>query len=325
MPQERSPVVELAPELVRAYAETFLPRFDRYPRQNLDGSYFAIPSPLHLPMLEAHLKGRLTLGAYALDPTNHAKWLCLDADEDAQWQTLRELAQQLHTKQVSAYLEPSRRGGHLWLFFAPLTGTDARRFGRQLLREYHLPEVELYPKQDVLRTGPGSLVRLPLGVHQVTHKRYPFITPTGAPLAPTIREQIALLAQPQHVPLAFIQRLLHHAPEAKPVFPTVPFKLKKHRSYGDTPSERIKNRISVYDFVSQYVDLDSSGRGLCPFHDDHRESFSVNREGNYWHCFAGCGGGSVIDFWMRWQPLTGKARAPQFKAAIVELLALLDL
>ncbi len=37
------------------------------------------------------------------------------------------------------------------------------------------------------------------------------------------------------------------------------------------------------------------------FHDDHHASFGVNDEGNYWHCFAGCGGGSVIDFWMKWR------------------------
>ena len=49
------------------------------------------------------------------------------------------------------------------------------------------------------------------------------------------------------------------------------------------------------------MELSPTGRGLCPFHDDHRASFSVNPEENYWNCFAGCGGGSVIDFWMRWQ------------------------
>jgi DNA primase len=27
----------------------------------------------------------------------------------------------------------------------------------------------------------------------------------------------------------------------------------------------------------------------------------VSYEGNYWHCFAGCGGGSVIDCWMQWK------------------------
>jgi DNA primase len=69
-------------------------------------------------------------------------------------------------------------------------------------------------------------------------------------------------------------------------------------------SEKIKASVTVLEFVSQYVDLkptESGAVGLCPFHDDHRPSFGVNDEGNYWHCFAGCGGGSVIDFWMKWR------------------------
>jgi DNA primase len=32
-------------------------------------------------------------------------------------------------------------------------------------------------------------------------------------------------------------------------------------------------------------------------------SFSVNTKENYWHCFSGSGGGSVIDFWMKWNNL----------------------
>jgi DNA primase len=66
-----------------------------------------------------------------------------------------------------------------------------------------------------------------------------------------------------------------------------------------TVSERIKASVTVLEFVSQYVDLKltaSGAVGLCPFHDDHCPSLGVNTEGDYWHCFAGCGGGSVCDF-----------------------------
>ena len=77
----------------------------------------------------------------------------------------------------------------------------------------------------------------------------------------------------------------------------------------------IKARVTVLEFVSQYVDLKptaSGGLGLCPFHDDHHPSFGVNDAGNFWHCFAGCGGGSVVDFWMKW-------RACGFTTAVKEL------
>jgi DNA primase len=71
----------------------------------------------------------------------------------------------------------------------------------------------------------------------------------------------------------------------------------------------------VYEFVSQFVDLKRTGIGyvgLCPFHEDHHPSFGVNVEGNYWTCFAGCGGGSLIDFWMLNEGI-------DFKTAVTEL------
>ena len=324
MPPERHPKIELAPELVQAYAETFIARYDRYPIQKPDGAYLAVRSPLHLSIVEGHLKGHITLGAYALDERSRASWVCLDADTPADWHALITLARSLSAQAVPSYLEASRpeRGGHLWLFLpAPLAGADTRRFGKQLLASMKL-SLELYPKQDKLRTGPGSLVRLPLGIHRLSGRRYPFIQPDGSPLAPTLREQIALLAQPQRIPADFITAVLQRAPPADPVFPTRPFKpLPKQRIVGATPSERIKNRISVYEFVGQYVELDARGMGLCPFHDDHVMSFGVNQDGNYWHCFAGCGGGSLIDFWMRWRKLQGQDDS--FRETITELARML--
>ena len=57
-------------------------------------------------------------------------------------------------------------------------------------------------------------------------------------------------------------------------------------------SARIKASVPVLEFVSQYVDLKptaSGAIGLCPFHDDHRPSFGVNVDCDYWNCWAGCG------------------------------------
>jgi hypothetical protein len=325
MPPERHQKIELAPELVQGYAATFIPRFDRYPVQKADGSYLAVKHPLHLSLVEGHLKGLVTIGAYALNEQSQASWICLDADQPEKWQQLISLSKSLELDAVPSYLEQSRpeRGGHLWFFLpAPLSGTDARRFGKQLLASMKIEDVELYPKQDELRTGPGSLVRLPLGIHQLSKRRYPFIRADGTPLAPTIREQIALLKQPNRVPEKFIRKVLKRAPKAEATFPTKAFKPnRKNIIVGSTPSERIKNRISVHDFVTKYVELDARGMGLCPFHDDHVMSFGVNQEGNYWNCFAGCGGGSVIDFWMRWRKLQGQDDT--FKETITELTKML--
>lgn len=247
MRQEHHPQPELNPEIAEAYAHTFIARWDTYPIQNADGSYVRVKRPLVPAVIEGHLKGHITI---ALTEHSQARWICLDADDEDHAFELSYMATSLARKEVPSYLELSRRGCHLWLFTPPLSGLNARRWGKQLLKDYRIEGVELYPKQNYLTTGTGSLVRLPMGVHRLTKRRYHFIHPDGSPLAPTIREQMALLTNPKRIPSAFINDVLTHAPEAKIMFPSKRF-VPRPKSWivGDTLSER----ISVADFVSQYV------------------------------------------------------------------------
>jgi hypothetical protein len=323
VPKER-PARELDEAVVAAFAETFIPRWDTYSMQVADGSYRRaghkdrqtgefIPSPLTMNHVYAHLKGYLTLSAYMLAEDHTACKMCLDADDSMEWGGLITLASHLWLQNIPTYLELSRRGGHLWFFFQqPIQGVDIRRFGKQLQEEFGLETTELFPKQDRLRTGPGSAVRLPFGLHRVQNRIYHFVYPSGEPLAPTLHEQLALLARPMRVPNAFFNEVLARAPK----LPPPPHFDKRIWTAGDNEVERIKNAISVYDFVSQYVQLDRGGRGLCPFHDDHRASFHVNTHENYWHCFACEIGGSIIHFYMRWYGL-------EFKEAAAELSKML--
>lgn len=303
--REKPPSPELDRTILRRYAKTFIPRQDCYPIQTEDGRYLTIKRRFQLDYLQAHLKGIMTLGAYALDERDQARWLCLDADTPEQWAELLKMTRDLEQDGITAYLEPSRRGGHLWLFFSPLPGATARKFGQRLAGRYDLQGIELFPKQAELKTGPGSLVRLPLGRHRLTGQRYHFITPEGDPIAPSVREQVRILSVPQIVPPAYIRHVslerspVDHSP-VKPLFPE-----PRPQPAGATLSERLKNAISVYDFVRRYVELDQNATGYCPFHADEHKSFGVNREQNFWHCWAGCGGGSIIDFWMRWREKQG--------------------
>ncbi|MEP7288461.1 MAG: hypothetical protein ABI947_22140 [Chloroflexota bacterium] len=213
MSKEQSPAPELDPTLIADFAATFVSRDDYYPRQKDTGAYFVVDKPLHVGVVMEHLRGVLTIGAYALSPTHEAKYLCFDADDPERWKKLKGMAQALTAEGVTPYLELSRRGGHLWLFTPPTPGKDIRRTGKQLLSEHDIVGVELYPKQDALSTGPGSLVRLPLGFHQVTGKRYSFAALNGmSSLAPTIREQIKILAHPARVPQTFLDAVLARVP-----------------------------------------------------------------------------------------------------------------
>jgi hypothetical protein len=309
---------ELNQAVVAAFAATFIPRWDTYSMQIEDGSYRRAgrrragaftPSPLTMNHVRAHLMGYITLSAYMLAADNTTSKMCLDADDPLEWGGLVTLASHLRLQNILTYLELSRRGGHLWFFFdRPLPGVDVRRFGKQLQTEFGLGTTELFPKQDRLRTGPGSAVRLPFGVHRAQLHIYHFVHPSGEPLAPTLREQLAILADPRRVPVSFFNEVLRRAPILAP-----PPRFEKSKwARGNSEVERIKNAISVYDFVSQYIQLDRGGRGLCPFHDDHRESFNVNQRENYWYCFACETGGSIIHFYMRWHDV-------DYKTAVAEL------
>ncbi len=65
---------------------------------------------------------------------------------------------------------------------------------------------------------------------------------------------------------------------------------------NDEVIQQIKDRTSITEVVSDYIDLDRNNMGLCPFHDDTNPSLSVKEDGAYFNCF-GCGaGGDVITF-----------------------------
>ena len=299
--------------------ETFILRWDRYARQSAD-RYVAIQKPLRGAHLLAHLRGELTLGTYLLNAQSQGRFLVLDADDEPDRRRLQALAWALADMECPSYLEKSRRGAHLWFFLDALRpGADIRRFGQGLRAHFQMPAMELFPKQDRLRSGPGSLIRLPFGVHQRSGRRYGFVTPDGVPLAPTLRQQIQLLSRAATVPIPVWERFLGIGTDA------VAKSRKSPRSAPFRPdfvgdhtlsAAEIKGTITARQFILRFVELTPAGMGLCPFHDDHNPSFSVSDEENFWYCFACAEGGDIIDFWMKW-------RSCDFKTAIGDLSQML--
>lgn len=249
-------------------------RWDIYPKQIPDGRYVTVPEPLNTRGLADHLAGVMTLGVYLLDQKSRARFCVLDADDDYELGQLAEVSQD-----VPSYLETSRRGGHLWMFFdGPKEGTAVKEFGRGLQRTFNL-NMEFYPKQGKLETGPGSLIRLPLGVHRKTGKRYPLVG------MESLEEQVLTLAHPRTISDAFFETQRVKAPVDH---------------FGD--ANKMVVTTDAMTFIGQFVELRkiaSGGIGKCPFHDDQTPSFGVNAKGNYWHCFAGCGGGDVVSFYAK--------------------------
>ena len=77
--------------------------------------------------------------------------------------------------------------------------------------------------------------------------------------------------------------------------------------------------LSHLDFRAFYqphiINLKRNGKqalGLCPFHDDHNPSLSINLESGLYNCLAGCGGGDVFTFYQRYKKI-------DFKTALKEI------
>ena len=205
----------------------------------------------------------------------------------------------------------------MWLKHeSPVSGLEAKTFGEELLAEFKLEPMEVFPKQEELGSGPGSLIRLPFGVHRKSGKVYPFVSrEDGLPMARDIHEQIAMLRNPETVSKEALDEYTHFALEAG--------RDAAGDMNGTEPPniwKRIRQAEPAIDFIGRYIELTptaTGGVGYCPFHEDQHKSFGVHEKGNYWHCFAGCGGGSIIDFWMKWKQL-------EFVEAVHELRVMLE-
>ena len=271
----------------------FIQRWDIHARQLEDGRYICVRQPFKTGLMYLHLRGDITLGTYLLDSESQARFVVLDADDDTGFLRLNEIADDIHTQAIPAYLEASRRGGHLWLFFErPIPGEKAKRFGKGLLKAYGL-DAEVYPKQERLSGGPGSLIRVPFGIHRKSGERYPFVG------LGSFRQQVETLSSPQTVPMEAVEMYQYR---------------KETRHYAGIGA-RVKD-IPLVEFIGQYVDLRpiaSGFIGLCPFHEDKVPSFGINVAGNYWNCFAGCGGGDIVGFWMKWNDCDHKTAARELE------------
>ena len=185
-------------ELVKAYVALFVnrtaytvqstrpdPQSGRhyYYRPKEKGS--GAPVRLNDQTISAHLEGRLTIGLYAINPSNQrCKWVAIDADYKNAMDDLIKLQYQLTTDHVDSALEMSRRGGHLWMFLAaPLLARQCRIYIYDLAGRLGVPVkgtpladgIEVFPKHDSIAAGAfGNAIRGPLGIHRGAGRRFWF-------------------------------------------------------------------------------------------------------------------------------------------------------
>ena len=77
--------------------------------------------------------------------------------------------------------------------------------------------------------------------------------------------------------------------------------------YSQELVEEIRSKNDIVDVVGSYVKLQRKGSnyvGICPFHNDHSPSMSVNQPRQIYHCFSCGAGGDVFKFVMEYENLT---------------------
>lgn len=322
-------------DAVELYWRRFCYVTEHYARQLPRGrGYLRVDAPLTRDVVHAHLAGDLTLSLYLLDANDRCAFGILDHDNYRTWtdaqgkvhhapedglRLLQGVRERLAQHGIEAALETSRRGAHLWVFAAePVPAREMRALLHWAADGHNL---EMYPKQDHRGTGVGSNIRAPLGVHQASGERYPFVGENGRPVAHTMGGQIAYLAQVHDVDVARtvdrlgLRSLTERDAGVDQVSSNVQF-MPTHYLSLSHPWQRsaIKTWIDAVrceDIVGAYIPLDARGVGHCPWPEHHKNgdrhaSFQVLTRANRWRCWATNETGNAFDFVCKMENLDPK-------------------
>lgn len=164
-------------------------RDDFYAEQTNKGTYFKVSGMISDELLDNHIAGKITIGAYTLNSENKVSWLCYDIDahvaegdteEDIKNKQLESenkkntLCNYLSNVGVPYVLEASGTpySYHIWIFIKPIDAKIVKHFGEAMMKDCGVSGIELFPKQTSIRkNGLGNLVKLPLAVNRKNGRR----------------------------------------------------------------------------------------------------------------------------------------------------------
>lgn len=247
---------------VRLVSRLLVNRVDQYLTAS-NGKYFMEKQPLTPALIEQAMVGTIPLGLCAVSDTGDSRWTVWDADDDALWPNLVELAQHL-APHSHVLLERSRRGGHLWAFHSVTAWHNAHHYGEQLAKQFGLDGIEVYPKFN----GTHS-VRLPGSVHPKTGMRYPLINPATG-------EFVELVEALRHIQLIEL-------PEVAP--PTVKQDLIVGQPVDLTDRGDFTDLVEILSRLTRvHIYGPEKAKARCPFHRDQHPSLMV--KGSRFHCLS---------------------------------------
>lgn len=228
----------------------------------------------------------------ATDSTSHV--LGIDFDLDNGVELAHRLGMKMWGDGIPAYVEPSRRGGHLWVTVErPVPAKTLRRATRYYLEQAGFgmvpdpkrpnvqipdPKIEIRPGQDELPEGGlGLALRLPTMPHPKTGLRYALYAAYGNPLEFPLGKNLGdMLLEIQIAPAKFlIEAAMRFVPELDPRH--IP---KEYRTPKAEKDDAFAN-ASASEMLREYWNVMNAqpGRAVrCPAHDDKNPSLSILRD-----------------------------------------------
>ena len=289
---EQSATREVAETLAR-YRDLFVNRADTYARQReRSRQYYRVRQPLADQTLMQHLRGEITVGLYSIDEHGQTKWSAIDSDRGIE--PLLSAQAQLQRRGVSSYLELSRQGGHLWIFWAyPISSCIAKK-----IVSPYTADLEVFPAGDIPDHELGLCIRAPLGVHRVTGRRYPFVDRDVRSVSEgMVRGQMMWLHH--HVQRADPTSLMAALPAERPA--TRAAFMSPLAAGAERPIRAWLEANDIREVVGRYVKLSRSGIGRCPWghrhkHGDCHPSFQVFDTSQRFWCYSERVGGDAFTF-----------------------------
>jgi hypothetical protein len=210
-PEPDVPTVPSPGDLVR-FVHLFRGRAGVHARMWARGSevgYSPVHTSLEPALVEAHLRGELTLGSYLVRHGDLTAQIVLDLDiskeavarAEGHPHRVRALAERLGRAGLAMrqrltdaaipclFVDSGYKGRHLWIFLEPpALASAARRWGlawaSALAPQDPDLSIEVFPKQERVEAGGlGNLVKLPLGLHLRTGRRCALLDAEGRPCA----------------------------------------------------------------------------------------------------------------------------------------------
>ena len=272
---------------LKLYKEYFKGRSTAYASQNKDGSYVCIKEDLTDNLIMEHLQGKRTIAIYPLAPeisTCSFTVLDIDKKETAITEKLVEKMVELGIDKKSILVEFSgNKGYHIWLFYEkPIEASKAKKLGETIVRLAEVKhEIEVFPKQEqVFEDNYGNPIKIPLCVHKKSGKQSVFVDKNFKP----IRDSFEHLSEVLKIGESKVDEILkkHHESE-KNIKEVKNFRLQNTNNYDVKTVQAMKGTKKSKEHMA-----------LCPWHDDNRESLSINDINKQFYCHACKAKGTVL-------------------------------